>query len=588
MMHTARIRRLLSRLALCLLGALAGASFWALGETWNAAGWPHGAFLAVLVLVSVQASVSLALAGPVAVRRAVPGALLVALPVTLLASWAGHRHDDPMALLDQPWMVSIMALLVFLAAPFLLVWLRQPRKRLSYAALFETAWTMTARYLIAWAFVAVFWALLFLSDAVLSLVEVRVLSDLLEREWLALTLSGTVLGLGLAVVHELSETLSPFLVLRLLRLLVLPVLVVMLVFLGAVPLRGVVNLFGEVSPASTLMVSAIVAISLVSIAVERDDALSVDTCVQRASTRALALTVPFLAGLALWAVSVRVIQHGWTPDRVLAALVCAVLLAYGAGYAAAVLMRGDWTGRIRRVNVVFGGGTMMLCALWLTPVLNADRISSNSQVARFAKGKTNLDGLPLWAMEHDWGKAGQHGLERLAAMTDHPDHAAIVERITHLRDQTNPFRFEQVILDQRAPEELAALVAEMPVQPAGEVLTLAELEGLPDYRRIQWLEACRRVLPGGGPGCVMVRGQFLPGDAPQAMVLFLENGQAHASYVIFDADEIRVHEAYDPVGRSWPLLAPEAIAQAQRGEFQLKPRPGLALHVGGRVLEAGR
>ena len=61
------------------------------------------------------------------------------------------------------------------------------------------------------------------------------------------------LVLALAVVTELSDYVSPFLILRLLRLMLPPVLLVLAVFLLALPLRGLSGLFGGLSAAATLL-----------------------------------------------------------------------------------------------------------------------------------------------------------------------------------------------------------------------------------------------------------------------------------------------------------------------------------------------
>jgi len=85
------------------------------------------------------------LAGPVNVARALKGALLIAVPVTVLVSLAGLRHVEATDLLDEPVMLSVTMVLVFCSAPFLLVWLQTPKDWRSYAALFDAAWTMTVR-----------------------------------------------------------------------------------------------------------------------------------------------------------------------------------------------------------------------------------------------------------------------------------------------------------------------------------------------------------------------------------------------------------------------------------------------------------
>ncbi|MBE1283942.1 MAG: DUF4153 domain-containing protein [Rhodobacteraceae bacterium] len=587
MQHVSRKTVILDRFAFIGLGALVGLAFWQLSEHWDDSAWPPAVFLAVFTFVSVHSAVLLALIGPVGAVRALLGALVVSVPTTLLVSWAGQRYEQATQLLDQTPALSLTLLMVFLATPFLSVALRDRRAWRDYALLFETAWSLSARYVLAWVFVAVFWLLILLSDALLGLVRIGILQQLLETEWLVFGLSGAVLGLGLAVVHELRDRLSPFVVLRLLRLLVPLVLAVVALFLMALPLRGLSELFGGVSSAGTLMSAAIVSISLVSIAVDRDDRHMVATPGLILATKALAALQPFLAGLALWAVVLRVQQYGWTPDRVVAALGAVVISLYALGYLGAVLSGRAWTLRLRQVNIAIALVLTLASGLWLTPLLDANRISTNSQITRFEAGELAVGDLAFWSMQHDWGRAGQAGLTRLQSLEDHPDRAELARNIEVVRTQPDRYRFEQEILDQRAPEELAHLIALMPQLPDGQAMTVADLRLLPDYRRTQWLDACERHLPDGRPGCALVHGEFLPTGDRQAMVLFLDAyDRVRVTHLSLLGDEVMVQDAYDLKGRTWPVLEPEVLMQVLDGSYALTPRGGQALSVGGQVIEA--
>ena len=576
------------RVLFCVLGAAFGAGMWLLGEAWNDPAWPRGTFLAVFAFQSVFSATVLALLGPAPMSRALGGGAAFGLFIALLISFAGQRYPDPIQSLDQAPLLALASVLTFVAIPFLTVTLRDPAQWRRYDLLFETAWSVSARFTLAWLFVGIFWALVLLSDALMSLVGVALIDRLLDTEWLVFTLTGGVLGLGLAVVYELRATLSPFLFLRMLRLLGPLVLMIITLFLIALPLRGLTNLFGGVSSAGTLMSVCFAAIALISIAVDRNNAEAVSTRGLRLSTRALALVQPALAGLALWAVILRVSQYGWTPDRVLGMGAAILLTLYSMGYAASAAIPGAWMGRIRAVNVALAFAVMGFCAVWMTPLLNAEKISVNSQITRFQDGRLDARDLAYWSMQHDWGKAGQAGLAQLEALTDHPDAALVAQTIAVARSQTDRYNFEQSLTDQRAPEELARLIAQMPVQPSGAVLTVELLLELPDFRRTQWLDGCARQTPEGGPGCVMLNGPYLPVNGTQAMVLFLDvQGRARAHHLWIDSDgDIRVQDAHAAGRSSWPDLPASAIAAAQAGQFELRPREGVALHISGQVLEA--
>jgi len=575
------------RLVLFCLGGISALALWALAENWDNPALAPPLYLALFTFVASYSGIILALAGPVSVVRALRGALLIAVPVTALVSLTGLRHVVSTDLLDQPEMLTVILVLIFFSTPFLSVWLQNPKEWRSYTALFDAAWTITVRYGVAWIFVGVFWLVVFLSNALFELVGVDIIERLLDLDWAPYALSGAMLGLGLAVVYELRKMISPFLILRLLRLLVPVILVVLVVFLGAVPFRGLTDLFGEFSAAATLMGAAVVAITLISTALDRDDARAVSTRGIRIATRGVAVLLPLLALLAVWAVVLRVRQYGWTPDRVLAAASALFVLAYSVGYAGAVVRGKGWAVRVRNVNVAMALAIIGAAALWLTPVLNVYRISANSQFSRYEAGRTEPDQLPIWALQHDWGKAGRSVLVRLEGQTGRADQHELQIRIDAARNNSSKYKFTKDVARRQAPGKAASLSRLMGVRPEEAGLPEAALAKMATYHMRRWLDGCNQTLPDGRPGCVFIRGVFRPAlkAEMQGMVLYLnDNGDVQANYVALRADqEIEVRNVLDPAMNDSVTLPAGVIALALDGAFDIRPSGTNALHIGGAV-----
>lgn len=576
------------RLVLACLGAVAGLALWALAARWDDPILAPMVYLSAITFVASYFTVALVLVGPVRMGRALAGALLIAVPVTGLVAIAGLRHVTAADLLDDPVALSVVLVLVFFCAPFLQVWLQSPAKWRDYATLFDAAWSMAVRYVVAYIFVGAFWLVTFLSSALLQLVGVDIIERLLESDWAPFVLSGAVLGLGLAVVYELRARISPFLILRLLRLLVPVVLVVLVIFLAAIPFRGLSDLFGEFSAAATLMGAAIAAISLISIALDRDDTRAVHTRGLGLATRGLALLLPLLAVLAVWAVVVRVRAYGWTPDRVLATATALFVLAYALGYGVAVLRGKGWGARVRNVNVGMALVIIAASVLWLTPVLNPLRISTNSQIDRFDSGISDLDQLPLWQMENDWGRAGQAGLARLEQMTGRGDQAELLARIDSARNEKSRYKYIRAIEDRQAPQDLRDLARLMAIRPQGATLPEGMFANLEYFRQSAWLDGCKRSLPDGRAGCVLVLGRFSLADPayPQAMVLFLDDEtRTRANHLVLQPDgDLRVTDVFDPATGRWAILEAAVLAQAIDGTFDIRPSGINALFIGDAVL----
>lgn len=582
---------LLNRVVSCATGAFAAIALWWVSTFWNVPDVSALLLLGLFSFILLYAVLVLVLIGPVELGRAAFGALWLAVPMTALILSAGLRETQAGNVLDNPVMISVVATLLVFATPFLLVRLQERELWLEYAALFEAAWTLYTRFVLALFFVGAIWIVLFLSNALLTLVEVTFIAVLLRFNWISFAISGASLGLGLAVLHELRDAVSPFVVLRLLRLLVPVVLGVVLIFLIAAPFRELARLFGEFSAAGTLMGTSMVAITLISCALDRTEAQAVHTHGLRAATRILALVLPGLTGLALWAVALRVEQYGWTPDRVLAGTAAIFLMAYALAYAGVSLVRPGWSRRIRTANVVMALAVVSGTAAWLTPVLDPYRIAANSQVSRFVDREVPLAQLPLWEMSHFWGKAGEAGLARLEAMQSRPDHAEIMERIAEARAVDSLYQFERAIEIRELPARARTLADLMVVQPGGDRLPPASFAALDPYQLTRWLEACERRLPDGRAGCVMVRGAFSPeaAEGAEAMLLYLEETNlARANYVALSDGVIRdVRPVVDPKGGGWPALSPDALASVLDGVYDIRPSGANALWMEDAVIMRG-
>lgn len=578
----------INRLFVAILGGSAGLALWTLTDNWDDPFVSPTLYLALFVFVIVYSLVVLALAGPLTPIRAVLGALILAVPVTGLVSLAGMRHLVATDLLDSQIVMTAILILVLGATPFLFCWLLNRRDWLRYEALFDTAWMIAVRYIVAWVFVGVFWLVLFLSNALLDMVDVGFIELIFNTNWAIFTLTGAVLGLALAVVYEMRAMISPYLILRLLRLMVPPVLAVLAIFLAAIPLRGLSGVFGDFSSGATLMSAAIAGISLVAIALDRDDDKAVKTRGIRLATQGLAVLLPLLTALAVWSVMLRVQQYGWTPERVLAGLIAVFLLLYGLGYAAAVLLRTNWMARIRQFNVVMALAVIVVSALWMTPVLNAYRIAVNSQVSLFEQGRIDVDQLALWEMEHDWGHSGLAGVAKIEAMSDRPDFDEIAVRIEAVRTQPSRYRARSEVEHSEIPAQSASLVEALQMRPETRVLKPDAFTDMQLYRIEQWLEGCQRTLPDGRAGCVFVWGEFSPGAAvgSEAMLIYRDD-DTHIRAYFFALKDGKITEAsdvYDPVAGRWPSLPTNAIAQVLDGKFEILPRRGSALNIGDLVL----
>ncbi|WP_172293453.1 DUF4153 domain-containing protein [Pseudoruegeria sp. HB172150] len=502
------------RVWMTAIGALAGLAAWLLWDVLP----DHVENERLLLFLSAGASgffaALLAAAGALALPRAVLAAAGASLPAACLLTWASLRYADVDDFLETGHAVFAYGLIVFLSLPFLIVALRSGEGWRSYPALFRQSWDIAVRYAAALVFVGIFWGVIFLSDALFKLVGLEIIEDLLEIDAVPAVLTGAIIGLALAVVAELADYISPFLILRLLRLLLPVVVVVAGVFLIAIPFRGLSDVFGGLSAAAVLLSMAVGIATLITSAIERNDEEAADSRILLVSAQLLAVVIPILSALALYAVWIRVADYGWSPDRIAATCAGIVGLGYGLLYAVSVIRRRDWMERIRQANIVMALITIALAALWLTPILNAERISARNQMARFDAGKVAAEDLDLWFLGREIGVAGEAAIAELAAI-EHPEADVIAERLALLEAADSRYAFERTDTGPTQDSLREEILVTAPVVPEGGRLPDGLLDRAAPYDLQQWAEACREKTPAGNPACLFLAADLdleSPGD----------------------------------------------------------------------------
>lgn len=515
-------RRIRVRGLLALTGSAAGLALWAVERAALQGEWSERVGFGLSTLLFTYFAAVLAMAGPVALRRAFVVALPVAGAVAGLLSLSALRFGTLAAFQMSVLPFLAAFVLALIPLPFLIA-AAGPGWR-DYPALFSESWRMVVRAAAAGIFAGLVWGVLWLSDSLLGLVGLGFIETLVEAGPLAPMLTGAALGLGAATVAEAGNDVGPDLLIRLLRMLAVPLLVVAVVFLVALPLKGMKPLPGGLSAAGVLLAMATVMTVLVSALVGRDDAEASGGRVQTVAGMALAALVLPPTGLALWALAERVGQHGWTPGRLFALLVGLVALGYALGYLWAVARGPGWRARIRRVNLYMAPVVALAAALWLSPLLNAESISANGMVARYESGAVEPDDLDLYALSN-WGLAGEAALARLEDLSRQPGQERLAAKLA-AKDAAGAVSVEQT----------GALLSElrevMPLQPAGATATRDMLlTAIPAVELEMWIEACRTPLPGTDrPGCVFVVADLWTAEPGEEAVVLLREPSGYVRY----------------------------------------------------------
>ena len=569
----------LQRGQMALIGALAGISFYLLSEIVDTGFLGDRGFLALVTFAVTFFTGLLAMAGPLAIPRAGLSAAALAAVATVLFLWASFRFERVDNYIFGPFPILAATVIATVPLPFIIA-AAGPGWR-DYPALFSAAWTIVVRYAAAWTFVGVVWAVIFLSDMLLTIVGLNVIEDLINIAIVPFIVTGLTLGLALAVVQEFKDYVSPFLILRLLRLLLPAVLVVMIVFVVALPVQGLSGLFGELSVAAILLAMTAGSATLITTAIDQSDAEATQSPFLAGATQALALILPIPAGLAAYSVWLRIDQYGLTPDRIFAALMAVLAVGYGLVYALAVARRSGWRTRIRQGNVYMALAGLAAAMVWLTPILNAERISANNLVARYQSGATPVAALDIFQLD-SLGYAGASARAALDALAKEPGQEALAAVLAN-----GPATFPAET-DVDAAKVLADLVALLPLQPATATADRDRLlAGLESYDLASWLAACRTPMLDGKPGCVMVIADFsqlYPGR--EAMVVLRDAGDAMRYEALVQVGKAVERRSVSALQGYLPYDASGAkvIADMQAAAPVLLPVPLSQITVGGQGL----
>lgn len=359
----------------------------------------------------------------------------MALVVGALAAWAswsatggpGVRADSVLA----PFGASL-AVGLFVALPWLQCRLAHGHWRAPYAGLFEHAWQNALTLALAALFTGICWMVLWLWGALFALVRIEFFRELFRQDAFVYLATGAMVGLGVLIGRTQQRAVAVARqVLFGIFTGLLPLLAfIAVLFVASLPFTGLAPLWEMRSAAATLVaVIALLVAFTNSVLQDGEGERPYPGWLRRLVDGGLAL-LPVYALLALYALWLRIDQHGWTADRVWAVLLALVVAGYAFGYACAVLRgRDGWLAAIRPVNRVMSLVVVALAVLANTPLLDPHRIAVSSQLQRLADGRTAPDDFDL-----DWLRfeSGRRGWDATLALRGHPAWADDPARLAEL------------------------------------------------------------------------------------------------------------------------------------------------------------
>lgn len=505
---------------------------------------------------------------------------LVGTVFVLLAWWAAWSATGAPGLdsgnVLGPFGVTT-ALALFVALPYLQCRLECGRWTAPYPALFEHAWQNALTLALTLLFVGICWGVLQLWAALFALIRIDFFKELFRKEPFVYLATGAMAGLGILIGRTQQR---PVQVARQILFAIfkglLPLLAaISLLFVASLPFTGLEPLWKTRSAAS-LLLGVVIALVLFVNAVyqDGDDMPPYPKWLRRIVDASLAV-LPVYAGLALYALWLRIAQHGWTAERLWAVLLALLLAGYALGYAWAALRRqGPWLQPLRRVNVALSLAAIAVAALANSPLLDPHRTGIVSQIARLRDGRVAADKFDYEHLRFDSGRRGYRAAQALRTepMIAHdPERLAALDRLLKRKQRYNVWRSEEE-LHRSAVRSTAA--ARALIRPAAGAMA-------PDET---WLQA----LVDGH----LQAGNCLQADSECVLLTPDLDGDGVREHLLCDLGQTwgtpcRLHTLtqgqWSTAGQlDWPGKTRQLRDALRKGELQIRPRRWPDVEVAGQ------
>ena len=333
----------------------------------------------------------------------------------------------------EGWQLTSALLALVIAVPLFQASRDAGRWNLDYRVVHAHILTNIVLWFVAWGFVLITFLLILLLSELFQLIGIDLLQDLLDKDWTPWLLIGGALGAAIGLLRDRDKIVGTLQrVATAVLSFLAPILAAGLVlFVLALPFTGLQPLWEQTRATTPILLVCILgAVVLVNAVVgsgakedeERPPLI-------RWAAAALASVVLPLAIVAAVSTGKRIAQHGFTPDRLWAAVFVAITVAGAAAYLFAVVRgRAGWPALLRTLNLRIAILICLIALFLALPIVSFGAISTRDQLARLQSGRIAADKFDWAALRYDFGPSGRRALERLARSSNSKirDHAGAV------------------------------------------------------------------------------------------------------------------------------------------------------------------
>jgi Domain of unknown function (DUF4153) len=386
-------------------------------------------------------------------------------------------------------------------------------RRFDYAKLFQNTWRNGILTLMSAAMTGALWTVLFAGGQVMALIGLTWVMALINEPMFVWSITCLVISVAFALGLSRAGMTD---VLRRFWLSISQWLLILVLFFGALwvlalPWTGLQRLFETRSASLMLLWLVALAIKFANCAYQDGEQKWPYPKAFNWLTQLAWLSLLAITAVACWALGLRVHQHGWSSDRLWAALVAAMACIYVLGYSFSWLQRTRWMATMARTNVLAAGLLCLALMALLSPVAQIQRLGVSMHLQHMRQ--QGADKSPDWHYLR-W-QSGRFGLQALTAMATGQDKAASAQWATQARQklaQKNRYETTENMMQGMTQDNI---LSAFKVWPEKRTLPITFLK---------WLQQAQDV-PGfitvcfNRPPCSLWIGD-LNGDGQEELVLF--------------------------------------------------------------------
>lgn len=466
-----------------------------------------------------------------------------------------------------PWPMPLFAATALFIGHHLILPADMERRWIAaFPTYFDTAWKAGVQLALSIGFTGAFWLLLFLGAALFKVIGLDFLGDLIGKDWFSIPVTTVVFATAVHLTDVRDGLIRGVrsVVLMLLSWLLLLMTVLAAGFLAALPFTGLQGLW-ETGSATALVLSAAAAlIILINTAYQDGRADNLPPAVLRAAVRVASVLLTPLVIIAFWGLTLRIGQHGLTPDRIIAVACALIGAAYAAGYGWAALSPfwrngAGWMQPLERTNVWTAVLEVAVILALFSPIADPARLSVADQMARLENGAVKADEFDYRFLRFQSGKAGEAALQRLTRSSD----PVIARSARNVMAVENRWDDMDVGSPNRTPDQTPLIAAwpDRSALPVGFIIPVTRSDPRHACRAAGDCVATQMDLNGDGQTEVLLANEYTvelfvrrPDDAWESQGTYRPL-ECHHEARVSDPRQAMKSGALRPVAAPWPDLS---------------------------------